>query len=202
MIRMFVLIAAIFLNSHAFSQENCCFEETLNFLKTETAKNPQLDFSGYISSWRQSCDSAQDCRFPIVLGGGLSCDQECALPVGSEQNKPVGFKLRLPVSPGEAGVAKFSREFHFETDSGVEWIEVNFVIYAICPRNAVPDGEDPCPLRYFQAQIEIKGDARAFCGASINLDDAFPFPVLMCAGVSRNDPSRRLGVSLHRIPLK
>lgn len=181
---MFVLIAAIFLNGHAVSQENGRFEEALNFLKTEAAKNPQLDFSGYISSWRQSCD------------------QECALPVGEEQNKPVGFKLNLPVSPGEAGVARFSREFHFKTDSGIERIKVNFVIYAICPRNAVPDGEDPCPLRYFQAQIEIKGDARAFCGASINQDDAFPFPVLMCAGVSRNDPFRRLGVSLHRIPLK
>lgn len=184
MIRMFVLIAAIFLNSHAFSQENGCFEEALNFLKTETARNPQLDFSGYISSWRQACD------------------RECALPVGEEQNKPVSFKLRLPVSPGEAGVARFSREFHFSGDSGIERLEVNFVIYAICPRETVPDANDPCPLRYFQTQIEIKGDARAFCGASINLDDAFPFPVLMCAGVSRNDPSRRLGVSLHRIPLK
>ena len=58
-----------------------------------------------------------------------------------------------------------------------------------------------CPDRYFQVQVEVRGDTEVFCGMSMNENDLVPFPILMCAGTSKSEPSRRGGVTLHRKPL-
>lgn len=136
-----------------------------------------LDFAGFVSSWRQDCTNG------------------CALPAGGE-SAAAAFKIDVPMSPGEARIAKFSRTFAFSTG---EKVAADFTVYYLCPRDAVSEpGVDSCPSRYVQVQAVLTGDARAFCAASLNPADAHPFPVMMCAGENLRRPGERLGVSLSR----
>lgn len=136
-----------------------------------------LDFSGFASSWKQDCTDG------------------CAPPAGAA-GEAAAFSLDVPMSPGEARVARFEKDFVFPTG---EKISAAFTIYYVCPRGAAPaPGADSCPSRYLQVQAALSGDARAFCAASLNPADAHPFPVMMCAGENLRRPGERLGVSLSR----
>lgn len=139
-------------------------------------------FSGYLTAWTQDC-----------------AGEKCAPSVGAGESQKVAFSLDAPVGPGEARVQRFSREFHLPTG---ETVRADVSVYFICPAGAAAgDGGDPCPSRFVQVQTALSGSAQAFCGVSLNLADARPFPVLACAGPSVSSPSRRLGVSLSRLPL-
>lgn len=136
-----------------------------------------LDFSGFVSSWKQDCTDG------------------CALPAG-EGSGAASFQVDEPMNPGEARIGKFERTFAFKTG---EKIQAAFTVYFVCPRDAKSQpGVDSCPSRYLQVQAVLTGDARAFCGAALNLADAHPFPVMMCAGENLRRPGERLGVSLSR----
>lgn len=149
----------------------------LSILLMSAASASALDFSGFLSSWKQDC------------AGG------CALPAG-EQSGAASFAVDEPMNPGEARTAKFERAFVFQTGEKVQAV---FSVYFVCPRGAKGEpGGDSCPSRYLQVQAVLSGDARAFCGAALNLADARPFPVLMCAGENARRPGERLGVSLSR----
>jgi hypothetical protein len=136
-----------------------------------------LDFSGYVSSWKQDCTDG------------------CAPPAGASGGQ-AAFAVDVPMNPGEARVAKFEKSFAFESG---EKIVADFTAYYVCPRDAAAKpGVDSCPARYVQMQVVLTGDARAFCAASLNPADAHPFPVMMCAGENLRRPGERLGVSLSR----
>ncbi|HXT01240.1 MAG TPA: hypothetical protein VN915_11230 [Elusimicrobiota bacterium] len=136
-----------------------------------------LDFSGFVSSWKQDCTDG------------------CALPAG-EESGAASFAVDEPMNPGEARIGKFSRTYAFKTG---ETVSADFTVYFVCPRGAKGEpGVDSCPSRYLQVQAVLTGDARAFCAASLNPADAHPFPVMMCAGENRRRPGERLGVSLSR----
>ena len=136
-----------------------------------------LDFAGFVSSWKQDCTNG------------------CALPAAGE-SEAAAFKVDVPMNPGEARIAKFSKNFVFASG---EKVSAAFTVYYLCPRDAVSSpGEDSCPSRYVQVQAVLTGDARAFCAASLNPADAHPFPVMMCAGENLRRPGERLGVSLSR----
>lgn len=138
-----------------------------------------LEFSGFVSAWRQDCANG------------------CAVPESAAPGQDGAFRLDVPMNPGEARTAKFEREFVL-TPSG-ERIKAVVTAYFICPRDAKPQpGVDSCPTRYVQVQAVLSGDARAFCGASLNPADAHPFPVMMCAGENLRRAGERLGVSLSR----
>jgi hypothetical protein len=140
-----------------------------------------LDFSGYVSSWKQDCSDG------------------CAPPVGAA-GEAAAFAVDVPMNPGEARVASFEKSFAF--DSG-EKIRAAFTVYYVCPRDAAAEpGVDSCPTRYVQVQAVLSGDAKAFCAASLNAEDAHPFPVMMCAGENLRRAGERLGVSLSRRELK
>lgn len=142
-----------------------------------SASASALDFSGFLSSWRQDCTNG------------------CALPAGQESGA-ASFSVDEPMNPGEARIGKFSRTFAFETG---EKVQAAFTVYFLCPRGAKGQpGVDSCPSRYVQVQAVLSGDARAFCAASLNPADAHPFPVMMCAGENLRRPGERLGVSLSR----
>lgn len=135
---------------------------------------PEMQVSGYISSWTQDCAGAA-----------------CALPVPGERNRPVLLRLAMPSAPGQASAAHASETLN----AGAELLaEMNF--YAICPYGGAPE---TCAGRYFQAQVSLSGPAGAFCAAALNAADFAPFPVLMCAGTAAG--GRRFGVTLHRQPL-
>jgi hypothetical protein len=140
-----------------------------------------LDFAGFVSSWKQDCTDG------------------CALPAGGESGA-AAFQVDVPMSPGEARVAKFDRTFAFASG---EKVSAAFTVYYLCPRDAAGEpGGDPCPARFLQVQAVLTGDARAFCAASLNPADAHPFPVMMCAGENLRRPGERLGVSLSRRDVK
>ena len=146
-------------------------------LSCAAANAAALDFSGFVSSWKQDCTNG------------------CALPAG-EESAAAAFKADEPMNPGEVRVAKFERAFAFATG---EKMKAAFTVYFVCPRGAADEpGVDSCPSRYLQVQAVLTGDARAFCAASLNLADARPFPVMMCAGENLRRPGERLGVSLSR----
>ena len=140
-----------------------------------------LDFSGYVSSWKQDCTSG------------------CVPPVGSS-GEAAAFVVDVPTIPGEARVAKFEQTFVFVSG---EKIRATFTVYYVCPADAMPELDgDACPARYVQVQAALTGDARAYCAASLNPADAHPFPVMMCAGENVRRPGERLGVTLSRKALK
>jgi len=143
-----------------------------------------LSLRGFSSSWIQDCTAG------------------CGLPAGVKKNDPVDLTLALPDVPGEFRAAKFSRTYAFQTPGGGAQppLQVAVSVYAVCPRGAPASAEDPCPGRYFQAQIELSGAAAAQCGASLNEADAAPFPVMTCGAFLSGKPLR-VGVSLHRVPL-
>lgn len=146
-------------------------------LLAAAANAAALDFSGFVSSWKQDCTNG------------------CALPAG-EESAPAAFSADEPMNPGEAHVGRFERTLAFKTG---EKVLAAFTVYFVCPRGAVNrPGVDSCPQRYVQVQAVLTGDARAFCAASLNPADAHPFPVMMCAGENLRRPGERLGVSLSR----
>jgi hypothetical protein len=150
---------------------------TVLLLAAGAANADALDFSGFVSSWRQDCANG------------------CALPAGGE-SAAAAFSVDVPMNPGEARVAKFDRTFVFAAG---EKVAAAFTVYYLCPRDAAAEpGGDSCPARYLQVQAVLSGDARAFCAASLNPADAHPFPVMMCAGENLRRPGERLGVSLSR----
>ena len=154
-------------------------KRTLAFsiLLLSAASASALDFSGFVSSWKQDCTNG------------------CALPAG-EESGAASFSVDEPMNPGEARLGKFERTFAFKTG---ETVKAAFTVYFVCPRaEKGRPGVDSCPSRYLQVQAVLTGDARAFCGAALNLADARPFPVLMCAGENLRRPGERLGVSLSR----
>jgi len=136
-----------------------------------------MDFSGFLSSWKQDCTDG------------------CALPAG-EESGAASFSVDEPMNPGEARLGTFERTFSFKSG---ETVKAVFTVYFVCPRPAKGQpGVDSCPTRYVQVQAVLSGDARAFCGAALNPADAHPFPVMMCAGENLRRPGERLGVSLSR----
>ncbi|MBI4350942.1 MAG: hypothetical protein HY550_05850 [Elusimicrobia bacterium] len=136
---------------------------------------PALELKGYVSAWTQDCSGAS-----------------CQLPKPGERNRPVTLRLALPASPGEAAAAHAAEKLAVP-GAGELPVDINF--YAVCPYG----GKENCAGRYFQAQVSLSGPAGAFCAAALNTADFAPFPVLMCAGSSSD--GRRLGVTLHRLPL-
>lgn len=128
-------------------------------------------FSGYASAWRRD-------------GGGL--------PRPLEANRPVRRDLALPAGPGRAASAVERLVFSGGLDATVR-------LFAVCPHG--PDAGSPCPGLYYQVQLELSGAAEGFCSASLNGQDALPFPVLQCAGREKGAPGSWLGVTLHRTPL-
>lgn len=136
--------------------------------------------SGYVSAWRQEC--VDSCGVPTAEGG-------------SESAKAA---LTAPTRPGQAQSAVVEEDFAIAADAtaAAERVHAKLTFYYVCPRGSAADAD--CPSRYVQVQIELTGGARAFCAASLNSADAFPFPVLMCAGDDARRPGGRLGVSLSR----
>lgn len=128
-------------------------------------------FTGFASAWRRP-------------GGGL--------PSPVQANVPVDRSLALPGAPGQATTAT-------ERLSFAGGLAATVRLYAVCPHG--PAGGSPCPGLYYQAQLELSGAAEGFCSASLNGDDALPFPVLQCAGREKADPRSWLGVTLHRTAL-
>jgi len=138
-----------------------------------------LALSGFVSAWRQDCSG------------------ECGLPAPAGKGEAVAAAIDVPLNPGEARTAKFSRDFAY-AGSG-EKVRAAVTIYFVCPRDGAPGAAgDTCPSHYLQVQVVLTGDARAFCAAALNVDDARPFPVIMCAGENARKPGERLGVSLSR----
>lgn len=139
---------------------------------------------------------------PPALSGHLSawtqdCDGDCSPPRADGRGGPVSLVIAVPTKPGEASTAGFDRELSLPDAGAVLRAKVSF--YSVCPRGAQGGpGGDPCPSRYLQVQVVLSGDARAFCGASLDWADAYPFPVVMCAGEDSRRPGRRLGVTLSR----
>ena len=134
--------------------------------------------AGFVSAWSQRCPDS--CSPPQAAGG----------------SEEASAALALPSAPGQAAAARVEEDFAYP---GGERLHARIDFYFVCPKSA-PAGAD-CPARYVQAQVLLTGDARAFCAASLNPKDAFPFPVLMCAGDDLKRPGARLGVSLSRRPL-
>lgn len=128
-------------------------------------------FSGYASAWRRA-------------DGGL--------PRPLQANAPVDRALALPGGPGQATTATERLELAGGLAATVR-------LYAVCPHG--PPSGSPCAGLYYQVQLELSGAAEGFCSASLNGDDALPFPVLQCAGRERGVPGSWLGVTLHRTPL-
>lgn len=132
------------------------------------AASDEARFMGFASAWARA---------------------EGGLPVPIQTNAPVDATLKLPPAPGQAASA--TRKISFP--SGLE-TAVRF--FAVCPHG--PAAGSPCPGLYYQVQLELSGAADGFCSASLNGDDALPFPVLQCAGRAKADPKSWLGVTLHR----
>lgn len=128
-------------------------------------------FSGFASSWRRA-------------DGGL--------PRALQSNAVVDRRLALPGGPGQATTATERLELAGGLAAAVR-------LYAVCPHGTAVGS--PCPGLYYQVQLELSGAADGFCSASLNGDDALPFPVLQCAGRERGVPGSWLGVTLHRRPL-
>ncbi|MBI5884228.1 MAG: hypothetical protein HZB91_14125 [Elusimicrobia bacterium] len=146
-----------------------------------------LDLRGFLSFWTQDC------------GNG------CGLPQPAAPAMPAELSLPLPGRPGEATSARFERQAALGMTSV---LQAKVTAFAVCPRetgSATSGGpaarKVSCPDRYFQIQVEVRGEAEVFCGMSMDEHDLVPFPVLMCAGTSKSEPSRRVGVTLHRKPL-
>lgn len=131
--------------------------------------------AGHLSVWTQDCP------------GGA-----CAIPQGAAPARTVKFEMALPASAGEARAKTVVEEYDL---AGAGRLRVKLSFYSVCPYGSV----EGCPARYFQVQAELSGAADAFCAASLNAADFFPFPVFMCAG--NYLPGKRLGVTLHRQPL-
>ena len=140
------------------------------------AGEPDVEIMGYLSAWTQDCEGAS-----------------CSLPVPGQGNHPVLLRLALPLAPGEIAAARASETLNL--GEGLE-ISAGIIFYAICPYGGAPG---TCAGRYFQAQVTLSGPAGAFCASSLNAQDFFPFPVLMCAGTAAG--GRRYGLTLHRQPL-
>jgi hypothetical protein len=138
-------------------------------------------FKGFLTPWRQDCAAS------------------CGLPAGAGTAAEVSFTLAVPSAPGEARAASARREFVLVP--GGETLTAVVTAYFVCPRDARPSPGDSCPTRFVQFQTELSGGASAFCGAALNPADAWPFPVLMCAGAGARRPGERLGVSLSRRPV-
>lgn len=147
-------------------------------LASPSAAASSVDFTGFVTPWRQACAAS------------------CGLPAGAGPAAAVTFSLVVPDSPGAVSVAKAERSF--VVGPGGETLKAVVTAYFVCPRDARPVPGDPCPTRFVQAQVALSGAAGAFCGASLNPADAWPFPVLMCAGEVPARPGERLGVSLSR----
>ena len=135
------------------------------------AASDEARFSGFATAWTRA---------------------EGGLPRPVQTNAPVDAALKLPGAPGQAASATRTLSFR----SGLE-ASVRF--FAVCPHG--PAAGTPCPGLYYQVQLELSGAADGFCSASLNGDDALPFPVLQCAGRTKADPAVWLGVTLHRIRL-
>lgn len=128
-------------------------------------------FTGYASAWRRPA---------------------AGLPVPVQANVAVDRALALPDGPGRVATATERLSFTGGLEAAVR-------LFAVCPHG--PPGGSPCPGLYYQVQLELSGAAEGFCSASINGDDALPFPVLQCAGREKAAPGSWLGVTLHRTPL-
>ena len=140
-----------------------------------------MDFAGFVSSWKQDCTDG------------------CAPPAGGT-TEAASFKADVPMTPGEARIAKFEKSFSFPSG---EKIRASVTVYFLCPPDAAGEsGGDSCPTRYLQVQTVLSGDARAFCAAALNPADARPFPVMMCAGENLRRAGERLGISLSRKDLR
>lgn len=135
------------------------------------AASDEARFTGFASAWRRS-------------DGGL--------PRPVRANVAVDRTLALPGGPGRASTAVEHVSFEGGLEAAVR-------LYAVCPHG--PPGGSPCPGLYYQVQLELAGAAEGFCSASLNGDDALPFPVLQCAGREKAAPGSWLGVTLHRTPL-
>lgn len=156
----------------------------------ENGNGGRLNLKGFISGWTQYCP------------GGV-----CNLPAPEEKNVGTELSINLPDKPGEAGTAGFEKQFAFKNRGAVS---LRLTLYAVCPgkRFLISEtggqnnsGKGRCPGMYYQAQIELSGDAQAFCAVSLNESDAIPFPVMMCSGPDAKNPSYRLGITTHRLPL-
>jgi len=137
------------------------------------AGRPVLPLKGFVSLWAQDC------------GNG------CGLPSPLLKNDPVELALGLPDAAGEFRSVRLERLYPVQGQS----LKVRADFYALCPPAAKGAA---CAGRYFQVQVELSGAAAALCTVSLNEADAAPFPVLACAAPQG---SRRIGVSLHRLPL-
>lgn len=150
--------------------------------KTESAMPvSSSSMEGYISLWIQKC-------------AGESCDTAQPLLI----NSALSFNLLPPNQPGSFSVDKKPASFILDSSTTLKAV---VDMYALCPHGAqIVDGA--CLSLYYRPQITLSGDAEAHCTASLNPADAFPFPVMTCAGRSKKYPAYRIGVSLHRALLK
>lgn len=143
-------------------------------------KAQSLILKGFLSGWTQDCAKG------------------CGLPKPTAANIPLEAALTLPAKPGEASSAALEGSL----DSGAGGtLQARVSFFAVCPYAQAFASGEACPGRYFQVQIELSGASEAFCGFSIDEHDLVPFPVLLCGGPSKAEPSARLGVTLHRKPL-
>ena len=133
-------------------------------------------FSGSLSVWRRDCSAA------------------CVLPAPGTLYVALELDLDLRLEPRQAVSDKRRHVFGSNLEAEVS-------LFAVCPHGTA-GLQEICPGLYFQAQVQLKGEAEAFCGAALDRADAWPFPVLQCAGPGRARPGRRFGVTLHREPLK
>ncbi|MBI5598068.1 MAG: hypothetical protein HY928_18455 [Elusimicrobia bacterium] len=129
-----------------------------------------LVFSGFLSTWERPA-------------GGI--------PSPLVADEPVQLTLTPPSRPGEAASARALRTLG-DVSAVVE-------LYAVCPHGpAAPEGL--CPGLFFSFQLELTGRVAATCASSLNLADAYPFPVLVCAGPS--GPGLTTGMTAHRRPIR
>ncbi|MBI4656867.1 MAG: hypothetical protein HY746_09015, partial [Elusimicrobia bacterium] len=165
-----------------------------------------LKLSGYVSVWIQKCLPA-DVRDATQRQAGAT---ERGIPQALHKNRPVELEIPLPFEE-ESAVYKVKEE-KFKIGGGEFSIKMKF--YAIYPSDTeakdllfqkkalskANSGKTAPKIHeriYFQIQIETGGDfTGAFCAASMNYQDFFPFPVVMCARNFSKDS--RIGVTLHR----
>lgn len=134
------------------------------------APGAALVFAGYLSTWEK------------VRGG---------IPSALSSDEPVMLTLTPPSRPGEASSARTVRTLGD--------ITALIELYAVCPHGpAAPGGG--CPGLYYSFQVELSGRAAAVCASSLNFADAYPFPVLVCAGPA--SPGITAGLTTHRRPLR
>lgn len=114
-------------------------------------------------------------------------EEKQVLPTPITKNLPIKLNLKTTNEPDTFEV----KNFVYKTTETYK-LEINISFFSIFSST---DG------KYFVSQIKINGDINIFCGAYMNKEDFFPFPVFFCSQKIRENPTKYIGITLSRKPI-